>query len=468
MRSNEKNVRPTARDSQEPNKPNKPDELDQPGGEADEAVDDAPPPAQEDTRDAQPPEDREEHLPCIVGIGASAGGLDAFKHLFKALPDDTGLAFVLVQHLEPTRQSLVPELLQHYTAMPVAEVEDGVPPQPNHVYLAPPAKQVTLTRGKLCLNDAAIGGNGRAPIDFFLRSLASELQHKALGVVLSGSGVDGTLGLKAVKAEGGLTLAQDTETAQYSDMPCSAISAGVVDHVLPVEKMPPVLTHYAQHMETQLAVPDDHIVTHEEADLHSVLQQLYDHTRYEFRSYKKSMLLRRLARRMSLHHLGSLSAYVKYLKEQPTEIDALAKDLLISVTDFFRDRQAWHVLDEQVIGPLVHKKAPEEPIRIWIPGCATGEEAYSVAMLVIEHLRKTQKTCPLMILATDIDAAALKRRGRAFIPPAFVRTSRRRSWSATSWRSKAEADTRPTSCCASRSCLPSRTWWAIRLFPSSI
>lgn len=353
----------------------------------------------------------------IVGIGASAGGLEALKQLFDAAPSEPGCAFVIIQHLDPTKASLTAELLATHTRMPVVQATDAVPVEKNHVYVIPPNKYMVIKAGKLGLREPQHHRGARIPIDYFLRSLADDQQQCAVAVILSGAGTDGTLGCKAVKTAGGLVVAQDPSSAQHDSMPRSAIATGIVDTILPPREIAQSLRQYARH--PFLRTPPDDPSQREEGarvDLSTVLGLLRARTRYDFRCYKSATLLRRTQRRMALLHIEDFPLYLQYLREHADEVDALVRDLLISVTDFFRDAEAWEVLEHQVIEPLVRNAPAETPIRVWVPGCATGEEPYSVAMLLFEQLQRAGKSCPLQIFASDIDRTAIDYARHALYP----------------------------------------------------
>jgi two-component system, chemotaxis family, CheB/CheR fusion protein len=350
-------------------------------------------------------------------MGASAGGLATFKAFFKAMPPDGGAAFVLVQHLDPTRESLTAELVANYTRMPVVQVERDTEVSANHVYVIPPNKYLTIERGQLHLTPPALPRGLRMPVDQFLRSLAADEHERAIGIVLSGTGTDGALGLKEIKAAGGMTMAQRPETAQFDGMPRSAIATGGVDHVLAVEEMPAALLRYLRHAYVaETPVPPERDTV---GELGAILAILRTRMRLDFGCYKKSMLRRRILRRMSLRHVARMADYVAELRTDGKELRALGEDLLINVTSFFRDPLAWQVLEHEVIGPLVDAKKPGEGVRVWVPGCASGEEAYSIAMLLFERLQAARKMCPVQIFATDIDDAALDL-GRAGVYPESI------------------------------------------------
>jgi two-component system CheB/CheR fusion protein len=344
--------------------------------------------------------------PPIVGMGASAGGLDAFKRFFSAMPADSGIAFVLVPHLDPTHKSLMVELLARHTRMPVVEAEHHLAVQANHVYIIPPDKYMTIHGGVLSLTGPIEPRTAQTTIDHFLRSLADDRQERAIGIILSGTGSHGSLGLKAVKAAGGMAMVQDPATAEYERMPQSAIATGLADFVLPVEQMPDVLLKYVQNayvhggrcLETAPEAADS---------LTQLLALLRAHTKFDFRPYRKKMLTRRIERRMGLHHLDSISQYVAFLCDHPDEVKELVKDLFISVTGFFRDPEAFEELANQVLAPLVQSKEADSTIRVWVPGCATGEEAYSLVILLLEQLAAANKQCPLQVYATDVDPDAI-------------------------------------------------------------
>jgi len=356
----------------------------------------------------------------IVGVGASAGGLEALRRLLEAMPAEPGVALVVVQHLDPTRKSLAVEMLSRYTKLPVCQVEDesatgarGTRVEPNRVYVIPPGKYLSIAAGELHLSEPDQPRGARMAIDVFLRSLAAGPTHCPVAVILSGTGTDGTLGIKAVKAAGGLVLAQDPATAEHPGMPQSAIATGAVDHILPPEEMPEVLARFARHpfvRDGAVLPAAEEVAEGSEPPpdgLSAILAVLQVHARQDFRSYKEKTLVRRTRRRMCLLHLDDYERYAQYLREHPDEIPALARDLLISVTDFFRDPPAWEELRRLVLAPLVERKASDAPIRVWTPGCATGEESYSVAMLLLEELQRVGKACPLQVFGSDIDKGAI-------------------------------------------------------------
>ncbi len=347
----------------------------------------------------------------VAGLVASAGGLDAFKKFFVTMPADSGIAFVLIPHLDPTHESLMVELLTRHTSMPVVEAAQGMAVEANRVYVIPPNRNMTIVGGVLRLTGPVAHGNWRTSIDLFLRSLADDQQEKAICIILSGTGSHGTVGLEAVKAEGGMAMVQDPKTAGYPTMPESAIATGLADYVLPVEKMPEALVKYVQHGHKRAGGVA--AVSENPDQLNQVLALLYARTKFDFHSYRKKTLGRRLERRMGLSRFDNVAEYLAHLREHPEEVRRLARDLLVSVTSFFRDPDAFNALEAEVITPLIHAKNADAPLRVWVPGCATGEEPYSLAMLLLEHQTAAQNFRRLQIFATDVDehSLALARRG---------------------------------------------------------
>lgn len=351
----------------------------------------------------------------VAGIVASAGGLEAFKKLVTAMPADSGIALVLVPHLDPSRESLMVELLARHTTMPVAEATNGMPVVSNHIYIIPPNKYMSIHDGILRLTGPVKQHESQTSIDLFLRSLADDQQERAICIILSGTGSHGTLGLKAVKAAGGMAMVQDPGTATYNAMPQSAIDTGLADYVLPVEEMPAALVKYVQHdrvngskAAAEGGEPPD--------EFSQVLALLRARTKLDFRSYRRKMLARRVERRMSLRQFDCVADYLSFLRDQADEVRQLSRDLLISVTSFFRDPDAWRTLETEVIAPLVRAKDSDAPVRVWSVGCATGEEPYSLGMLLLEQLAAAQKNCPVQIFATDVDEDALEIARQAIYP----------------------------------------------------
>lgn len=344
----------------------------------------------------------------IVGIGASAGGLSAFEQFFQAMPETSGIAFVLVQHLAPDHESELAELLQNYTRMTVTQVEDKFQVQPDHVYVIPPGKSLSIEGGVLHLSAPQLARGRRAPIDLFLRSLAEDQGENAVCIILSGTGTDGTLGLKAVRERAGLTMVQSPEEAEYDGMPQSAIRTGLVDVIGTAGELAQKLVEYKQSAaKIQLpheveALPED-----DTEALNQIFAQLQAKTGHDFTHYKRSTILRRIGRRLQVNRIESIPAYLGYLRQSPEEVQALFKDFLISVTNFFRDPEPFEALEKEVIPQLFQNKRKHDQVRVWVAGCATGEEAYSVAMLLCEYAAGLDETPQIQVFATDIDEQAI-------------------------------------------------------------
>jgi len=341
-----------------------------------------------------------------VGIGASAGSLEALDRFFDEMPADSGMIVVVVQHLERSHPSVLAELLGKHTQMPVQQAEDGVRAQPDHVYIIPPNAVLTLERGLLRVARPAETGL-RTPIDTFLRSLAQDQGENAVGIILSGAGTDGTAGLRAIKVDGGLTLAQAPETAKYDSMPQSAIQAGLVDFTLPVEEMPARLQAYAARLAGDRRRGNEAADAQVTAILPAICEILQRQTGHDFSQYKRGTLLRRIRRRMQIQQTASAPDYVAYLERNAAEVELLHRDLLIGVTHFFRDPEVFAALAGEVIPAIFESDVPSAAVRIWVPGCSSGEEAYSIAILVREHASRFDSKRPIQIFATDIDTEQL-------------------------------------------------------------
>lgn len=313
--------------------------------------------------------------PIVVGIGASAGGLEALKAFFGAMPPNTGLVFVVVVHLDPAHESLMPELLAKSTALTVEQARDRQPLERDHAYIIPPNRTLTLDQGLIRVREVADRRGLRGTIDHFFRSLAESQHDQAIAIVLSGTGTEGTLGAGAVKAEGGMVMAQAPDTAAQPGMPNSVIATGLVDIVLAPSKMPQALLKYVRSTRLHRAARPTASDTTANG-LQSILAVLRARTKHDFRGYKKGTLHRRIQRRMGLQQIESVTKYADFLRSHPAEADRLFKDLLIGVTSFFRDPPAFDELANKVLRGLVKDRDPDAPIRIWVPGCATGEEAY--------------------------------------------------------------------------------------------
>ena len=344
----------------------------------------------------------------IVGIGASAGGLEAFEQFFRHMPADSGMAFILVSHLDPTHKSILGDLLTRYTTMDIFQAEDGLVVKPNCVYLIPPNKDMSILHGSLQLFEPAKSQGIRHPIDFFFRSLAEDRGEKAIGIVLSGTGTEGALGLKAIKGEGGLVLAQEVKTAKYDGMPASAIATGLVDYVLSPDKMPEQLLNYIRRPYSRPLLPLETPMGRSQDLLQKIFVLIRAQTGHDFSLYKQNTILRRVQKRMAIHQIERLTDYVTYLRNNPLESDALFKELLIRVTNFFRDPEAFEALKTKILPQLLKNMPVDTPLRMWVPGCSTGEEAYSLAIIVRECLQELKKNFKVQIFATDIDSSAVE------------------------------------------------------------
>ncbi len=347
----------------------------------------------------------------IVGIGASAGGLEAFTQLITALPDNTGMAFVLIQHLSPTHASSLADILSSKTKMPVNEVENNPKVQPNNVYVIPPGMDMDISGGILKLTPR-IEEQKNLPIDRFFKSLAEYKGHKAIGIVLSGAVNDGTLGVEAIKSAGGITFAQDA-TAQTGSMPLSAINSGHVDFVMPPEKIAHELVRISRNPFLMEEIKSQE---HIKKDINPIIQLLNDITGVDFTYYKVNTLYRRITRRMLLHKIEMLDEYIKFLKENPAEIDALYQDILINVTNFFRNPKIFEALKTKVFPRLLKDHKPGGPLRVWTLACSTGEEAYSIAIAFTEYAESVNSHVQLQIFATDLNNICIEK-ARAGIYP---------------------------------------------------
>jgi len=345
----------------------------------------------------------------VVGIGASAGGLAAFEAFFSGMPTaaDPGMAFVLVQHLAPDHKSVLSDLIQRHTRMQVFEVEDGMTVAPNSAYIIPPGRDMAYLNGKLQLLEPSAPRGQRLPIDFFFRSLAQDQGDRAIGIVLSGTGSDGTQGVRAIKAEGGMVMAQRPESTEYDGMPRSAIATGLVDYELLPAEMPAQLIAYAVRVFGKLSRPVAPPIPQVENALQKIFVLLRAQTGHDFSQYKPSTIQRRIERRLAVHQIETMDDYVKYMQQTPAEVEALLRDLLIGVTSFFRDPEAFKMLEEQIVPKLLAGKTAIDAIRVWSIGCSTGEEAYSIAILLQERLTATKQNCKVQVFATDIDRQAI-------------------------------------------------------------
>ena len=346
----------------------------------------------------------------VVGIGASAGGLVALEQFLSHVPADSGVAFVIVQHLDPNREGMLVELLQRSSPISVVQVQDQVPLEPNHVYVIPPGRDLGVSVGVLHVLEPPEPRGLRLPIDFFFKSLAVDRQQHSMGVILSGMGSDGTLGLRAIREAAGASFVQTPADAQFDSMPRSAIDAGLADFIAPAGELPGKIIAYVGRIELGAQVD-----TEAEADpkdgisLDDAIALLRNRTGHDFSLYKKSTIARRVERRMSLHQLRRMDDYVRYMRESPQESDLLLNELLIGVTSFFRDPAAWEQVKSEVIPALVASHPQGAVLRAWTPGCASGEEAYTLAMIFMEALEqmKLAERFGLQIFASDIDKDAI-------------------------------------------------------------
>ncbi len=355
----------------------------------------------------------------IVGIGASAGGLEAIESFFKHMPHDSGVAFVVIQHLSPDHKSLMAELLSKRTRMPVHRTEDGMPVEPNAVYLIPPNKNLRIFHGRLLLSeqDREVPGIN-LPIDIFFRSLAEDQGSKAIAIVLSGTGSDGTSGLRAIKEELGMVMVQAEETAAFDGMPRSAIATGLVDYILPPDEMPEQLLSYLKHPFTSKSEDTRTMLTGEDG-LSRIFALLRESNKIDFTYYKPTTIIRRIERRMAVNQIHDLNDYVRFLESYPVELNSLHRDLLIGVTSFFRDREAFNVLQDKLL-PALLKDAKEGKLRLWVSGCSTGEEAYSLAILCSEVMAREQLGVDIKIFATDVDREAILTASTGFFAESVV------------------------------------------------
>ncbi|HVR75073.1 MAG TPA: chemotaxis protein CheB [Planctomycetota bacterium] len=353
----------------------------------------------------------------IVGVGASAGGLKAFTRLLQSMPEDTGMAFVLIQHLNPAHESRLPHILSRSTRMPVVEVKSGTQVAPNHVYVIPPDADMSISRGTLQLTPQSEDRALHLPVDRFFHSLARERKSRALGVVLSGSGSDGSSGLAEIKAEGGITFAQDEETAQHFSMPFHAISSGSVDFVLSPEEIGQMLIQICRHPCFDPLPPrqDEEPVSPDDAVLQQIMSLLRTETRIDFSQYRQTTIRRRILHRMALLTKRGLPDYLKHLEEKRSEVEALRDGILINVTSFFRDADVFATLKKVVYPRILHAKPAV--IRVWVPGCAGGEEAYSLAITLLEVLNDEPNPPIIQIFSTDISDASLAKARSGLYPP---------------------------------------------------
>lgn len=359
----------------------------------------------------------------VVGIGASAGGLDAFRQLLSHLPTDTGMAFVFIQHLDPNQKSLLSEILARETAMSVVEVQDGMAVAPNCVYVIAPNTKMVMAEGRLNLTPRQKHRGAAMPVDAFFLSLAEDRGYKAIAIVLSGGDSDGARGLEAVKGVGGITFAQCEESAQVSSMPNTAVATGQVDFILTPSAIAQELVKISRHpyvAHPPTLAKDTATLSGDETALQEIFALLRLGTGVNFSLYKHTTLRRRIMRRVVLYRLETLEDYVAYLREHPTEVQALYEDILINVTSFFRDPIAFETLKSKVFAVIAKDKIPTETIRIWVAGCSTGEEVYSIAICLLEFLDHQVIKPSIQIYATDISDLAIAKARSGFYEQSLV------------------------------------------------
>ncbi|HEX8773672.1 MAG TPA: chemotaxis protein CheB [Pyrinomonadaceae bacterium] len=357
----------------------------------------------------------------VVGLGASAGGIRAFKEFFAHVPPESGMAYVVILHLSPEHESHLAEVLQVATEMPVTQVSASVRIEPNHVYVIPPNKSLAMSDGELSLSEVRRIEERRAPVDIFFRTLAESKHARAVCVVLSGTGADGSMGMKRVKEMGGVCIVQDPEEAEYSDMPRHSMATGLVDYVLPVAEIPRKIIAYKERVgQTRIHVESQERPETDEHPLRDIFTLLRVRTGHDFSNYKRATVLRRIERRINVHELPDLQAYASFMREHQREAQALLKDLLISVTNFFRDCESFEALERGFIRRLFEGKGPGDQVRVWVAGCATGEEAYTMAMLLSEFTENLTGAPSVQVFATDIDERAIAMAREGFYTDADV------------------------------------------------
>ena len=359
----------------------------------------------------------------VVGIGASAGGLDACRRLLRALPADTGMAFILVQHLDPTHESMLVELLASHTAMKVCQAETGMRVEPNHLYVIPPGTYLAVEEGALHLSQPPIRHGARLPFDFLLQSMGAAYGARAVSITLSGTGADGSIGLDAIKQNGGFIIVQEPKEAGYDGMPRNAVLTGSVDSVLAIDKMPEALMQYSKSLPARATAPHVPATIDKESSLAAIIELLRETTTHDFRLYKKGTLQRRIERRMliAVDETKDMDQYLDVLRKDGNEVEQLAKDLLINVTRFFRDTDVFEALTAKTIPELIAAHKSDQPMRIWVPGCSTGEETYSLAILFREALSEAKSGIKLQIFASDVDPDAIES-AREGLYPASIKT----------------------------------------------
>src|SRR5215216_5578389 len=353
----------------------------------------------------------------VVGIGASAGGLKALQEFFEALPSDTGMAYVVITHLHPEHESHLAELLQRHTHMPVRQVDGLVRVEKDHVYVIPPNRRLMMDDSQIDLTEFKEPRGQRAPIDYFFRSLARG-HPNSVGIILSGGGTDGAVGVKSIKEEGGLLLVQHPDEAEYNSMPNAAIATGLADIVLPVRQLAERLIELIQ-FHPPLPLEAEYLSEKQSEAVRRIIAHVHARTGHDFSQYKRSTLLRRLQRRMQIQGVSSVDAYLDHLRQDPSEASALFNDILIGVTSFFRDRKAWEKLAEHVIPEILKDKGPNDAVRTWTIGCSTGEEAYGLAILLFEAFDELGVRPQVQVFASDLDENSIRFAREGLYPAAI-------------------------------------------------
>ena len=356
----------------------------------------------------------------IVGIGASAGGLEALQDFFKNMIPEPDAAFVIIQHLSPDYKSFMNELLSRFTSIKIEVVTDGMALKTNHIYLIPPKMNMTIFHGILYLNELGANRTLNLPIDIFFRSLAKDQEKNAVGIILSGAGSDGTLGIKAIKEFGGMTMAQEEKSAKFDSMPHSSISTGMVDIIMPPRQLAEELINYIKHPFVKENRKIESILASEQSQLSKVIAILNDAKNVDFSCYKENTIIRRLEKRISINRFEKIDDYIKFLINNNKEINVLFNELLIGVTRFFRDEPAFNRLKSQVISKIIESTVSKKEIRIWVAACSTGEEAYSLAILFKECMSECNINREVKIFATDLDTESLEYAAAGFYPDNIV------------------------------------------------
>jgi two-component system, chemotaxis family, CheB/CheR fusion protein len=356
----------------------------------------------------------------IVGIGASAGGLEALEQFLSNVPEKSGMAFIVIQHLDPTQKGMLPELLQRISLMQVFQVKDRMTVKPNCVYVIPPNKSMSILNGVLHLFEPVEARGLRLPIDFFLRSLADDRHERSIGLILSGMGSDGSSGIRAIKERNGIVMVQEPSDAKFDSMPRNAIDSVLVDIVAPANLLPERLIEFLKHI--PIVRSDLDLEIKDKSSLDKIIILLRTYTGNDFSLYKKNTIYRRIERRMGVHKIDKISSYVHFLQENPIEVNILFKELMIGVTHFFRDAEVWENLKERVIPDIISDLQPGSILRAWVPGCSTGEEAYSLAIVFKEVVEKVNPHggFSLQIFATDLDNDAIEIARKGIFPSNIV------------------------------------------------